>query len=139
MRCLSVSRGLVLSASFTFLAACAQAGCSSGTRVEAGAAGTSGGSAAIGISFSPTYLTIENHTGTPLVEGEVAIVPSGLMPPFHASLPRVESSGKQDRLFSAFHGNDGTPFRRGITRARRVRITATDINGKKYQQEVPFN
>ena len=139
MRCLFISRGLVLSAAFTLLAACSLAGCSSSTQAEAGAVGTAGGNSAIGVSFAPTYLTIENHTGAPLVEGELAIVPSGLMPPFHASLPRVESSGKQDVLFSAFRGNDGTTFRRGVTRARRVRMTATDINGKKYQQEVPFN
>jgi hypothetical protein len=93
----------------------------------------------IGVSFAPTYLTIENHSGAPLVEGELTIVPSGLMPPFHTPLPRVESKGKVDVLLSNFRGNDGTSFRRGVIRARRVRISATDINGKKYQQEVPFN
>ena len=139
MRCLFVSRGLVLSAAFTLLAACSLAGCSSSTRAEAGATGTTGNSSAIGVAFTPTYITIENHSGVPLVEGEVTIVPSGLMPPFHAPLPRVESSGKHDMVFSAFRGADGTSFRRGVIRARRVRITATDINGKKYQQEVPFN
>ena len=139
MRCLFDSRGLVLSAAFTLLAACSLAGCSSSTRAEAGAVGTDGASSAIGVAFTPTYVTIENHSGVPLVEGEVTIVPSGLMPPFHAPLPRVESNGKQDMLFSAFRGNDGTSFRRGVIRARRVRVTATDFNGKKYQQEVPFN
>ena len=139
MRCLFISRGFARSAAFTLLAACSLAGCSSSTRAEAGAVGPVGGSSAIGVSFATTYLTIENHSGVPLIEGEVTIVPSGLMPPFHAPLPRVESSGKQDLVFSAFRGTDGTSFRRGVIRARRVRITATDINGKKYQQEVPFN
>ena len=139
MRCLHVSRGLVLSAAITFLAACSLAGCSSSTKAEAGAVGTAGAGSAIGVAFTPSYLTIENHSGVPLVEGEVTIVPSGLMPPFHAPLPRVESNGKQDMLFNAFRGSDGTSFRRGVIRARRVRITATDFNGKKYQQEVPFN
>ena len=138
MRCLFASRGLVLSAAFTLLAACSLAGCSSSTRAEAGAVGTTG-SSAIGVSFAPTYITIENHSGVPLIEGEATIVPSGLMPPFHAPLSRVESNGKVDVLLSHFRGNDGTSFRRGVIRARRVRITATDINGKKYQQEVPFN
>jgi len=139
MRCLLLFRGLALSAAFTLLAACSLTGCSSSTQAEAGAVGTVGGSSAIGVAFTPSYITIENHSGVPLVEGEVTIVPSGLMPPFHAPLPRVESNGKQDMLFSAFRGNDGTSFRRGVIRARRVRITATDFNGKKYQQEVPFN
>ena len=138
MRCLLLFRGLVLSAAFTLLTACVLTGCSSSTRAEAGAVGTAG-SSAIGVVFTPTYITIENHSGVPLVEGEVTIVPSGLMPPFHAPLPRVESNGKQDMLFNAFRGSDGTSFRRGVIRARRVRVTATDFNGKKYQQEVPFN
>jgi hypothetical protein len=139
MRCLLQFRGLVLSAAFTLLAACFTTGCSSGTKAEAGAVATDGEGTAIGLSVAQTYLTIENHTGAPLVEGEVAIVPSGLLPPFHAPLPRIETAGKQDVMFNRFRGNDGTEFRRGIARVRRVRITATDINGKKYQQELPFN
>jgi hypothetical protein len=139
MRCLLISRGLVLSAAFLLLAACITTGCSSGTKAEAGAVATNGNAPAIGLSFSQTYLTIENHTGAPLVEGEAAIIPVGLMAPFRASLPRIEASGKQNVMFTRFRGSDGTEFRRGIARARRVRISATDINGKKYSQELPFN
>jgi hypothetical protein len=139
MRCLLHSRGLVPCAAFTLLAACLTTGCSSGTKAEAGAVATGGEAPAIGLSFSQTYLTIENHTGAPLVAGEVAIIPAGLVRPFRASLPRIESSGKQDVMFNRFRGSDGTEFRRGIARARRVRISATDINGKQYQQELPFN
>ena len=139
MRCPSVSRGLVLSAAATLLSACVLSGCSSSPKAEAEAIGTAGDRPAIGLSFSQAYLTIENHTGVPLVGGQIEIVPGGLMPPFRTTLSRIEADGKQDLPFNRFRGNDGTEFRRGIARARRVRITATDINGRQYRQELPFN
>ena len=139
MRCPLVSRGLALSAATALLTACVLTGCSSGPRAEAGAVGTAGNRPAIGLSFSQTYLTIENHTGVPLVEGQIEIVPVGLMPPFRTTLTRIEADGKQDLPFNRFRGSDGSEFRRGIARARRVRISATDLTGRHYQQELPFN
>jgi hypothetical protein len=121
------------------LTACVLAGCSSGPKAEAGAVGTAGSHPTIGLSFSQTYLTIENRTGVPIVDTQIEIVPGGLMPPFRTTLSRIEADGKQDVPFNRFRGNDGTQFRRGVGRARRVRITATDINGRQYRQELPFN
>jgi hypothetical protein len=139
MRCPFSSRGLVLSAATTLLTACVLSACSSGPKAEAGAVSTAGERPAIGLSFSQTYLTIENHTGVPLIDGQIDIVPAGLMAPFHTTLSRIEADGKQDLPFNRFRGSDGTQFRRGIAKARRVRITATDINGRQYRQELPFN
>jgi hypothetical protein len=130
---------LVLSASAALLTACVLSGCSSGPKAEAEAVGTAGDRPAIGLSFSHAYLTIENHTGVPLVGGQIEVVPGGLMPPFRTTLSRIEADGKEDLPFNRFRGNDGTQFRRGVGRARRVRITATDINGRQYRQELPFN
>ena len=139
MRCPLASRGLVPLAATSLLTACVLTGCSSGPKAEAGAVATAGDRPAIGLSFSQTYLTIENHTGVPLTGGQIEIVPVGLLPPFHTTLTRIEAGGKQDLPFNRFRGNDGTEFRRGLTKARRVRITATDITGRQYRQELPFN
>ena len=92
MRCLCDSRGWVLSTTIALMAACSLAGCSSGTKAEAGGVGTSGDASGIGVSFAQTYLTIENHTGAPIVDGEVAIVPGGVMRPYRTALRRIESS-----------------------------------------------
>jgi hypothetical protein len=138
MRCPFRARGLVVFVVFA-LAACSLAACSSGTKAEAGSVATNGEAPAIGLSFSQTYLTLENHTSAPIISGDISIVPVGLMPPFHTSLPRIEPGAKQDIMFNRFRGNDGTEFRRGVARAKRVRISAKDINGTAYQQELPFN
>jgi len=42
-------------------------------------------------------------------------------------------------VLNTFRSNDGTPFSRAITRARRVRVTAKDRAGTMYAHEVPFN
>ena len=136
MRCLPAHRGLVIPA-MLILAACFLPGCSS-TKAESGTVGTTGQSAPMAITLSQTYLTVTNHAGVPFVEGEVQIIPGGVMQPFRIPLQRVENGSSRDLMFRDFRSVDGTGFRRGTSRARRVRVTAVDIMGKKYQQEVPF-
>ena len=118
--------------------AVATAACSSGENAEAGAVGTTSPSGLV-VTFSQTYLTVENRTGVPLVEGALEIVPRGIMPPFRTTLPRVEGSGRLDLPYNLFRSRDGTPFRRGVTRTQSVRITATDVSGKKLEEEIPFD
>lgn len=122
-----------LRATLIFLLICTAAACT-------GAGGaTTDANAPFGIEVSQTYITLENRTGAPIVEGELAIVPLGVLPPFRAALSRIETGARRDYPFSSFRGNDGSPFSRGIARARTVRITAKDVAGREYQQEAPFN
>jgi hypothetical protein len=103
------------------------------------AAGDDEATAPFGIAVSPMYITIENRTGNTLVNGKVELIPAGRMVSFAASWPRMETAEKRQFMLDAtFHGNDGTPFRRGVVRPRRVRVSATDLSGKKYEREVPF-
>jgi hypothetical protein len=118
-------------------AACFAAACGA-QKSEAGAVGSSGTSAPFAIELSQTYLTIENRTGATITGGEMDIIPGGVLKPFTTSLPRLEAGEKKPIMFTTFRGNDGTPFRRGVFRARRMKITATDFNGKTHEQEVPF-
>jgi hypothetical protein len=135
MRCPLRFRGFVV-ASLLLAAPFGVAACSSGDPAEAGAVGTTG--TPLGVTMSQTYLSVENRSGVPILEGEIQIVPRGVMPPFRTRLPRIEGSQKVDLMFNTFYSKDGTPFRRGVTRARAVRIVATDITGKKIEQDVPF-
>jgi hypothetical protein len=140
MRCPLRFRGFVPAALFLTLAALPLAACSSsGDSAEAGAVGTSNANDPLVVTFSQTFLTIENRSGVPIVDGELQIVPRGVMPPFRNRLPRIEGSQKRELPFNQFYSRDGTPFRRGVTRTRSVRITATDITGKKIEQEVEFD
>lgn len=137
MRCPLRFRGSIPIASFVCLTTIALAGCSSGDGVEAGAVGTTA-AGPLGITVSSTYLTIENRAGVPIVDARVEIIPRGVRPPFRTNVPRLEGSGKYSLPFNQFRSPDGTPFHRGVVRARTLKITAKDITGKAIEQEMPF-
>jgi hypothetical protein len=90
------------------------------------------------ISFSETYLTIRNQAPSALTEGTIELVPAGVLGPFRARLPRIETGANRDMAYDLFAGTGGARFRRGTTRIRVVRVTATDVAGTKHQREVPF-
>lgn len=94
--------------------------------------------APFGVEVSNMYITVENRAGTALVDGKVEIVPAGRMVVFVASWPRMEAGDKRDIMLNVVRGTDGTPFRRGVVRARTVKVTAKDMDGKLYEREVPF-
>ena len=95
--------------------------------------------APVGFTTSPTYITIENRSGNALAQGLIELVPSGVLAPFRRELPRLESGAKRDVSFDLFSGVGGSRFRPGVTRIRVVRITATDVSGKTYKVEAPFD
>ena len=136
MRCPFGSRGLVLLS--LLLAAFFTAACS-GSTTEAGSSGTagSGTDGPFLIALEQTYMTIESRSGTPIVSGTVTIMTGSLRPPFTMSLPRLENQDKRDFPFRSFRGKDGTEFSRGVVRPQRIRITAVDVAGKKYEMEMP--
>ena len=141
MRCLPRVRASILHASFLLLLLCTAAACSGGDPEAAGATGTGGEGAAapVAITVSQTYITVENRTGAPLVGGDMEIIAGGAFPPFRTTLPFLENGSRRDFTLNTFRSNDGTPFSRTITRARRVKVTAKDRTGKVYENEVPFN
>jgi hypothetical protein len=140
MRCPLGVRVSTLRATLTLLALAVATACSNGSPEE-GATGTagSGEEAPFAVQISQTYITVENRTGSPLAGGQMEIIPAGVFPPFKTTLPRLETGSRRDVLLNTFRSNDGTPFNRSITRARRVKITAKDAAGKVYEHEVPFN
>ena len=105
-----------------------------------GAVGTSGESDTfVGVDVStPPFVTVENRTGTSLVTGQVSLVTGGTRPPYFVMLPRIEHGGRRTFPLDSFRTNDGTPFRRNMARARAVKITANDLNGKPHEYEIPF-
>ena len=137
MRCPLRFGGSILTLSFVGLATLACAGCSSGDSAEAGAVGTTA-TGPLSITVSSTYLTLENRAGVPIVDARVEIIPRGVRPPFRANVSRVEASAKHNMTFSQFRSPDGTPFHRGVVRARTLKVTAKDITGKTIAQEIAF-
>jgi hypothetical protein len=131
----------ILRALLPLLALCAAAACSGGDPEATGATGTGGEGAAapVAITVSQIYITVENRTGAPLVGGDLEITQVGVRPPYRTALPRLEAGGKRDIMLSTFRATGGTPFNRGVARSRSVKVTAKDLAGKVYENEVPFN
>ena len=136
MCCPFGSRGLALLVSI-LLAALLTAACS-GSKSEAGSSGTTGADGPFAIALEQTYLTVENRSGSPIINGTVSIMTGSLRPPFTMALPRLENLDKRDFPLRNFRGNDGTEFSRQVARVQRIRITAVDLAGKKYEMDVPI-
>lgn len=127
----------ILRAIVTLFVLCAAA--CGGNPESAGAAGTAGtADAPIAVTIENTYVTVENRTGVPLLNGEMVIDQIGVRPPFRANLPRLENGMVRDFTLNTFRTADGTVFNRTIARARSLKLTAKDVNGKTYEQEIPF-
>ena len=94
--------------------------------------------APLGVTVSQTYLTIANRSGSAIAEGQIELVPAGVLAPYRMQMPRIESGATRDVQLDQFSGAGGARFRRGVARMRVVRVTATDMTGKTYKQEVPF-
>ena len=94
--------------------------------------------APLGVTISQTYLTIANRSGSAIANGQIELVPAGVLAPYRMQMPRIESGATRDVQLDQFSGAGGARFRRGITRMKVVRITAKDMTGKTYKQEVPF-
>jgi len=94
--------------------------------------------APVGVTVSQTYLTIANRSGSAFADGQIELVPSGVLAPYRMQMPRIESGANRDVQLDQFSGVGGARFRRGVTRIKLVRITATDMTGKTYKQEVAF-
>jgi hypothetical protein len=132
MSCPLAIRGLMpLGCALAFIAAIAIPACTTVT-------GDDEATAAFGVTIAPLYMTIENRTGTALVDGKVEIIPAGRAVLFTTSFPRLEIGDKRDFMLNVFRGTDGTPFRRGVVRARQVRVIGKDLAGKVYERIVPF-
>jgi len=104
-----------------------------------GAAAVDDPNAPVGVTVSQTYLTIANRSGSAFSDGQIELVPAGVLAPYRMQMPRIESGANRDVQLDQFSGVGGARFRRGVTRIKVVRITATDMTGKTYKQEVPFN
>jgi hypothetical protein len=103
-----------------------------------GGAGADDPNSPVGVTVSQTYLTIVNRSGSAFADGQIELVPSGVLAPYKMQMPRIESGANRDVQLDQFAGVGGARFRRGVTRIKAVRITATDMTGKTYKQEVAF-
>ncbi len=107
-------------------------------------AGCAGGGTAtpvdspVAIESSQFALTVRNVGGLPLTNVRIGIKPGGARPAYQTELRRLANQQEVSIPFTEFRGIDGNPFNLQIARPRTVNITATDMNGKEYDVQLPW-
>ena len=117
----------------SIVAACS--GSSSGT------VGTSGQNepAVVTVDISSFFVTVENRSGGPLLDVDVAIKAVGGLSSFSKLVPRLDNGEKRDLSLADFRGRDGTTtFSLDLVRPKEVVVMAADLNGQKHQVTVPW-
>ena len=101
--------------------------------------GTSGEAAAVAVSMSSMFVTVENRAGMAIRDVKVTIVPVGRATVFAAAMvPRIDTNSKRVMSLGEFRGRDGTPLNMRIHRPQSVSISAERVDGKAVQVEVPW-
>jgi hypothetical protein len=97
-----------------------------------------GPDAPVAIEISQFSILVENHTGGPLTDLKVHIVPVGGATLYTSTLYRLENLERREVGFNEFRGRDGTPFDRRVVRPKAVRVAATDVQGKAITAETAW-
>ncbi len=133
-------RRTLVPVTFAFALALTVAACSDPSTAT-GAVGTSGqlGAAAIGLDMSPGgfSITVENKSGHPLVDMQVAINPARGSAPYVANVTRLETGSKRDFSITEFTEH-GARINISVVRPKEVVVTASDFEGKKYEVKMPW-
>jgi hypothetical protein len=113
-------------------------GLASGCAEEGAAERTPPADSPVLLEPSQAYVTFTNRAGLPLIDIRISIVPYGPTE-FTRVVTRVENTARRQIPVNEFRSRDGTVFNPRVTRAKAVRLTAKDLNGKAYEAEVPWN
>ncbi len=88
-------------------------------------------------------ITVENRAGHQLIQVEVAInvnpsAPPLLRGPYIAKVSRLATGGKRVLSLGEFATPRGARVNLNVVRPREVVVTASDIDGKKYEASLPW-
>jgi hypothetical protein len=115
-----------------------------GVLVTAVISGCSGGEIAapvdspVAIEISQFALTVRNVAGLPLSNLTIGIKPGGVRPEYKKSLQRLGNGQNQDIPYAEFRGVDRNALDLQSVNPRYVHITATDLEGKEYDVQLPW-
>ncbi len=118
--------------------------CTSGVLAAVVIAGCAGGGTAtpvdspVAIESSQFALTVRNEGGLPLTNVTIGIKPGGTRPAYKTEIRRLANQQEVSIPFAEFRGIDGNPLNMQIVSPRTVNITATDLNGKEYDVQLPW-
>ena len=91
------------------------------------------------IESTDRYLAITNVAGMALTNVMIGIKPASVEPEYQLLVRRLEGGQERELPFAEFRGVDGTPLTLRVVNPRHVHVTATDINGREYDVELPWD
>ena len=115
-----------------------------GVLAAAVTSGCSGGEVAapvdspVAIEISQFSLTVRNVAGLPLSDITIGIKPGGVRPEYQKTLRRLGNGQNQDIPYAEFRGVDRNALDLQSVNPRYVHITATDLEGKEYDVQLPW-
>ena len=92
----------------------------------------------VAIEISPFFLTLRNVGDSALSNLTIGLKPGGVRPEYQMSLRRLGLGQDVDIPYADFRGVDRDSLNLQVVTPRSVHITATDVNGKEYDVELPY-
>ena len=92
----------------------------------------------VSVEISPFALTVKNVGGLPLSDVTIGIKPGGVRPEYQTTLRRLGNGQNQDIPYAEFRGVDRNSLNLQTVKPRYVHITATDLEGKVYDVQLPW-
>ena len=90
------------------------------------------------IQTSQLFLTIKNVSGQALNDITIGIKPTGVRPAYQTSLRRLANGEDRDVPLTEFRGVDRDALNIHNIKVRSVNVVATDLNGTRYEVELPW-
>lgn len=104
----------------------------------AGTGGAAPADSPVAVETSQMFVTVRNIAGLPLTDVTIGIKPAGVQPEYQTFYRRIESTEERAIPFGEFRGSDGTQLNLQVARPRFIHVVATDLNGKTYDVELPW-
>jgi hypothetical protein len=89
------------------------------------------------ITTRQTVIAFQNRAGVPLNDIKLTVVAYGNTE-FTRMLGRMDTEESREVNLNQLSSRDGTSFNARLSKPKLVRFTATDVNGKPVEFEVPW-
>jgi len=114
------------------LSSIAAAGCA--TQGSAAAVDTS---TPVVVEMSDRFIALRNHTGSPLVNVSVVVLPLQGSP-FTKIVPRIDNQQRHEIALKDLKTSQGTTLNLVFAQPQTVLVSATNLSGQRFETKVPW-
>jgi hypothetical protein len=90
------------------------------------------------VTLSQFEVSVTNVSGHALADVVAAIEPAGPASPFTTRPERLQNGETRSFAHTSFMDRDSVPFSARNAKARRITVTAKDLDGRTLRVELPF-